>query len=369
MQTRTRLRPPEARATGDPAAFFDAAEAAFHQAATAAGRLEYYFNIGGSVVRLSFAGPALVPNVTRSLAHLALEPQPAADLTVCVWESATTGVPAPLRTWPDTAFRTNGTVAGFDHPHIHTFFQLGTSALSLLHTRRRLAFFWVRRAEQLPYYEIASPLRLILYLWARTRGRLLVHGGAIGHASGGVLLVGKSGSGKSNTALAALRSPLSYAGDDYCLLAADPAPTAYSIFNAGKTYRADLHRLPFLAPHITNPDHLDGEKALFFIHEHFPDQIVTRFPLRAILMPRVTGQPTSQLRPTPMAAGLTALAPSTVTQLPGIQAEDFRLLVRAVRQVPSYVLEVGRDPAGALDLVQALLLELSAAARPGPGRA
>ena len=62
-----------------------------------------------------------------------------------------------------------------------------------------------------------------------------------------------------------LASTLYYASDDYCLLTNDPQPTVYSVYSSGKTHAADLDRLPFLRPAVSNGDRLATEKALYFL--------------------------------------------------------------------------------------------------------
>ena len=55
----------------EPPAFFQAVDTAFQRAAAAAGGArDFDYLIGGFRVRLSFAGAALVPALTRALAHL-----------------------------------------------------------------------------------------------------------------------------------------------------------------------------------------------------------------------------------------------------------------------------------------------------------
>jgi len=186
----------------------------------------------------------------------------------------------------------------------------------------------------------------------------------VGRPAGGVLLVGRGGSGKSNTALTMLNSDLRYLSDDYCLLALQPEPTVYSLYCTGKTHAADLERLPFLRAAVSNGDRLDSQKAVYSLHTHFPHKLIDSFAVRAVVQPRVAAQDQTTVRRITPAQGLTGLAPSTLSQLPGIQPTDFAALVRLVRQVPSYQLEVGRDPAHLIATLTALVDALNAGAPP-----
>ena len=350
----------QANVRGNPDVFYAAVEQAYAQAEATAGRVTRDYVIAGRRVRLQFAGEALVPRLTPALAHLAAAPEPAEpDLTIGLWELATTGSAPPPPAWDYADFQPNGLIDGFATDQLTVTFELGSNALSVVQHSAGRAYYWVKQAEQVPYYDRGSPLRLIFHTWFSRHGVHLTHAGAVGRPEGGVLLAGRGGSGKSNTALTMLASGLHYASDDYCLLASAPAPYVHSLYSSGKTHAADLARLPFLRPAVSNPDRLETEKALYFLHAHFPDRLSGGFPVRGLVLPRVAaGQTASTLRRISAAQGLAALAPSTVSQLPGIQADDFRTLVALARQVPSYVLEVGCDQpqliATVTDLVDAL---------------
>lgn len=367
-QLRIPLQGTEARPTtvrGNPDVFYAAVAQAYAQAETVAGPVRLDYMIAGQHVRLQFAGPALVPLLTPALAHLAV-PSAAAPpgLTIHLWETATTGSAAPPPAWAYTDFQQNGLIEGFETDQLSVVFELGSNALSVVGHADGHAYYWVKQAAQVPYYDQGSPLRVMLHTWLSRRGVHLVHAGAVGRPAGGVLLAGRGGSGKSNTALAMLASGLHYASDDYCLLTNTPQPTAYSLYSTGKTHAADLARLPFLRPAVSNGDRLATEKALYFLHRHFPEKLIAAFPLRALLLPRVAAQDATTYRRVTAAQGLAALAPSTVSQLPGIQAEDFRTLVALARQVPSYALSVGRDQDHLIATVTALVDALNAGSPP-----
>ena len=173
------------------------------------------------------------------------------------------------------------------------------------------------------------------------------------------MLAGKSGSGKSTTALAcldSLDSKLLYASDDYCLLATEPAPYVYSLYNSAKLDVEHLsRRVPHLRSLISNPEELETEKALFFVSQHQKEKITTGFPLRAILLPHVTGRLESTLAPASPIAALKALAPSSIFQLSGAGQADFQAMAKLVKQVPCYRLELGTELARIPEIILELL--------------
>jgi len=345
--------------SGDTAfAFFETVSQTFHHAEAAAGDpIEQFYRIGDYVVRLRFAGPALLPLITPALEHLAIPPGLPPALTICLWDSASTGTKMPAPPWDQADYIARGEVRGYNDQRIETAFHIGADALSILDKERDLAFFWVRDARRLPYYESGAPLRAILHWWMRDHGLQMIHAAAIGTPAGGVLIVGRGGSGKSTTALACFRSGLLYASDDYCLLGGEPFPYVHSIYNSAKLDASDIQRFPDIASAASNADRLDAEKALFFLHLICPESIACGFPVRAVLLPAITGRPETTCRPGPASAVLKALAPSTLFQLSGAGRAALETMAGVVRRLPCYRLELGTDVAKISEAIRGLLAE------------
>jgi hypothetical protein len=308
-----------------------------------------------------------MPRITPALEHLEVPVLPTElALTVCLWDSASTAATPPPAVGEASNLGRGGEVPGYNNERISTVFDLGTNALSVLDRKSDLALFWVPDARALPSWEIAAPLRVILHWWMGDHARRMIHGGAVGTPSGGVLLAGQGGVGKSTTALSCLLSELLYLGDDYVLLGAEPVPFAHSLYNSGKLHADQLRRFPQLSPAVSALQGPDEEKTLLLLHRHFGDHIATGLPIRAILMPRVTGLARTRLKSVSPASGLVALAPSTIFQLPSGDQAAFRQIAQFVEQVPSYVLELGRDVYEIPQVISQLLAELHDANRLKP---
>lgn len=327
-------------------AFFDQLHQAFEDARQRAGvDVQRFFGIGGYTVCLHFAGSALEPRLTPALEHLSIPPCAAPDLTICLWDSQSTGSELPAPPWSHKDYGVHGEISGYNTTQLKTAFNLGSGVLSMLDIPRNLALFWIRDANSLPIYESGAPLLTIFHWWMGTRNRQLLHAAAVGNDAGGVLLVGKGGSGKSSTSLRALaaNSDLFYAADDYCLLSNDAAPFVHSIYSSGKIHSKDTAIFPFLQPALDKSYDLNNEKALFFLKDHFPEKICTGFPIKAVLLPRVTGLEHTRVVQTSASTALLALAPSTIFQLSGAGQPAFQMLSALVRNVPCYLLELGTE--------------------------
>jgi hypothetical protein len=328
----------------------------FQSSQQVTGPVERSYIIGGYRIRLSFSGPALLP-LTRALEHLVTDDHSIPDLTICLWDSESTGQRMIARPWQEDDFLARGVIQGYNTERIYTAFQHGSGAVSVLDMERNVGVFWAPDAR-LPYWEEGSPLRTILHWWLLSQGLQLVHAAAVGNASGGVLIGGKGGSGKSTTALACLESNLSYVGDDYTLLGLNSGPVVHSLYNSAKLNSDQVQRFPSLVPKIANPERLADEKALLFVNEHDPLKVANRLPVRAILLPRVTGLSDTQLKRVSVAMTLAALAPSTIFQLPRAGGEAFKFLAAFARHLPCFRLEVGTNLSTIPPVIERLLAEI-----------
>jgi hypothetical protein len=355
-------------AEADRVAFFQLVYRGFERAMESAGGVERFYTIGRHTLRLRFAGAGLMPQLAPALAHLKIAPIADPDLTVCLWDNASTQTQLPLLIqsfveliqihWTDY-LGPRKEVKAYDGDRIRTNFHIGPNILSVLDLQQNLACYWIDDAKNIPYWEKGSPLQTILNWWTTDRQHQYVHAGAVGTPAGGVLLAGKGGSGKSSTALACIASNLVYASDDYCLVTTDPQPYVYSLYNTAKLKgKADLERFPNLAPLVDNIDRMGVEKAMLFLHQHHADKIARGFPIKAVLIPQVTGKPDTHIRPATAGAALRALAPSTIFQLSGSGQTAFGMMSSLVKQVPCYVLELGTDMVQIPAAIEHLLSQL-----------
>lgn len=351
---------------------------ASYLAALAAGEAcEAWLRIGGGVVRLCSSSPEMLDRITRTFTHLRCPAGGTPDLTMHLWDTAVDDVPDPPL--PEVGGEQQpGAFFYFSNDDLRAGFQLGTSgdarvlavyphaappSLSVLDTRCDEAWYWMADAGRMPYWEQATPVKFLLDWWLSERDLKQVHAGAVGTPEGGVLLVGKSGSGKSTSTLACLQSDLLYAGDDYVAVAIEPQPYVHSLYTSGKIMPDHVERLPFLLPVVANPDDLGIEKAVVYVHEHWPQAVTPGFPLRALLAPRVTpGLVESRVVEISRVEGLAALAPSTVFQMHTRAKQSLASMSRLLERIPCYRLELGSDIASIPRAIEGLLADLNRSA-------
>lgn len=317
----TRLGGPLPSARPETSAALDYFEA-FHDAyATACdvlgGSLDRHYSIAGQSVVIRFAGPALLAALTRAIAHLETGPAALPSLTICVWDSESSGVAVPEIPWDVQPFLDRDEMWGVKGERIRVVYEFaGGPRLNLFDRERRTAIFWSRSAQGTSFYERAAPFFRPLHWALGDRGLQLAHAAAIGNGRGGILVGGKSGSGKSTTTLACLAAGLDAAGDDYVMLADGDPPVAHSLYNKVKLFAAHLRlMLPALLPAVVNPEEMEAEKAVVQIDELYPGQLARSLPILAVVVPEVTGKKDSRLIATSSALGIKAIAPNTIFQL------------------------------------------------------
>jgi len=162
----------------------------------------------------------------------------------------------------------------------------------------------------------------------------------------GVLLIGKSGSGKSTSSLACLCGGLDFLGEDYIGLEITPKGSVigHSLYNSVFLERAHLRRFKELSPYVIVGQHTKEEKATIVLSEAFGPQLKPSVPIRALGLTRVNGQSLkSQFRFASKGEALLGLGPSCLFQIPSRGAESFPKLVELTNLVPSYHLDLGSD--------------------------
>lgn len=323
--------------------FFNICRERFEKAKDSAGESSHFYRIGGTTVRLLFAGERMVPFLTPALDHLRAPETDTPDVTFCIWDSDSTNtkmVPPPFK-WD--CFTDRGDIWGFNSRRIKTAFHWIENSLNLMDLESRTGIYWVKTADNLPYWVHASPLRTLFHWWMESNGCQLLHAAAVGTEQGAVLITGKGGIGKSTTALSCLQSGLYYLADDYIIASLEPEPLVHSLYSTAKLNADHVMNFPGLGRFVKNPDRLDQEKAVMFLYPELKEQIVQEMPLKAILTPCVMNEEETTTSPVSRWAIERALSFTTMSQLPCVGRHTHDFVGRLSAALPSYLLKLGRD--------------------------
>ena len=314
----------------------------FAEATARTGLVSRSYTIAGLPFTMRFAGEQMLTRIGRSFEHLASDGSGEPGLTVNLWDSRSSGVEAPPLLGELIENDESGPMYYYERAGVQAMGRWRT--LSVLDSPEAEAWFWTPAPDAMASWDWAAPLRSILHWWLGSQGIVQVHGGAIGTDEGGVLVVGRGGSGKSTTALSSLAAGLRYAGDDFVAVTTEPEPVVHSLYCSGKLDAGHLERFPRLLTEVANPVRNADEKAIVYVDRAFPGSPISCFPVRAVLVPRVVArEPETRIVPASAPAALAALAPSTIFQLHPPQASALAAMAALVRAVPCFTLELGSD--------------------------
>lgn len=323
--------------------FFERCHKRFLTAAARAGEVNHYYRLGGTIVRLCFAGENLVPHLTPALEHLRTPDPGSHDLTLCIWDSESTSTEMLPPPCPAASFTDRGDIWGFNSSRIRTAFHWIEYSVNLMDLASNTGIYWVQTAETLPYWVHASPLRTLFHWWMEKNGCQLLHAAAVGTEQGAVLITGKGGIGKSTTALSCLEAGLYYLADDYAVVRLEPEPSVYSLYSTAKLDADHVHNFPEVSRFVNNHEKLDQEKAVIFLHPHLKNHIISEMPLKAILTPRVVDKNVASLTPAERWSIQRALSFTTMSQLPGVGQQTHDFISRLSTGLPGYMINLGKD--------------------------
>ena len=321
----------------------------YRQSEQKLGRVEQFYTIAGYTVCLRFAGEALAPKLTSALAHLSTTPTAAPDLVVCLADQQSSGVAMPRLAWGPGMYSS---------AQARLYFYLNEQGhwQESFMPRFRLALLAIADSALYPPYAQAAPLRNILVWWLAQHGLYGLHVAAVGDAEGVVLIVGSGGAGKSTTAIACLQAGFSYLGDDFCVLGFDPAPRIHSLYSSGKLCDDSRH---WLNPYEAAASEVsDNGKMIYQWHSQFKAQLPSSLPIRAILLPRLSGATSTTVHAASPGEAFTALTTTTlrVMSLPTKSISNLLgAISRLTRQVPCYHVALGGELAQLPGVISAIL--------------
>src|ERR1041385_3195684 len=105
--------------------YFQSVYDLFRSSQQVTGPVQRSYIIGGYRIRLSFSSPALL-SLTKALEHLATDDDSTPDLTICLWDSESTGQRMIARPWQEDDFLARGVIQGYNTERIYTAFQHGS---------------------------------------------------------------------------------------------------------------------------------------------------------------------------------------------------------------------------------------------------
>jgi hypothetical protein len=335
---------------------------AFGQAAESfpASLSESWHTFGGMSVRIRIVGRALAEGILQPISHLKAEglDRVAPQLAIDLWDEEETGIRRQIRSpqqsgqWSQiTATSTEGRFVLHQLPN--TLVALDLEANHIVGS--------IAWSDRIFIYERAKPLARPLLEWHNRRNVQVIHAGLVSQDSRGILLAGKSGSGKSSAALACLCAGLSFLSEDFVGLEQLPDGSfrGHSIYNSVFLETEHLGRFSALAPLVIRIRLPKERKSAIILSQAFPERLACSVPIRAVALCRVGDAPGSRLGPASKGEALLGLGASSLLQIPSREKRIFLKLADLIEQIPCYRLELGRDLHSIPGRVQEILAEVA----------
>jgi len=319
--------------------------------------------VAGVRIRLRFSGAALHDALIGPLSHLldGRKDGPV-DATFNIWDSASTGVGVPDPPCPRDRFTDRGDIWGMESERILSAFHWLECSVALMDTQSLEAIYWVDDAKALPYWSKAAPLRTLLHWVMQRFDRQLLHAAVVGTDHGGVVITGSGGAGKSTTALLCLEAGLTYLGDDYVVVALDPAPTAYSLYCTAKLNDDQAKKftrlLPLVEPKTGLRVHAEPEKTVFRLHPAKADSVQNNIALKAILAAVISDHEQTSFAAADLYTVQRSAAFTTMAHLPRAGSRSQEFIARLCQTLPRFELRLGRDLAEIPDAIRRFLADV-----------
>ncbi|WP_436516312.1 hypothetical protein [Ekhidna sp. To15] len=326
-------------------AYYNILKAKYQEASKNVEIIRKVIVVGELEIVLSFAGSSLVPTFFKAFDHLEKgdETQQNKSIHLYFWDSESTNSELVDDTpWKGSIRHHLGLIESWTNENIHTLQQPGSEAIYMFNKNANEGIYWVSSVSKIPFWESDFPLRMIFHWWLIDSSYQPIHAGAVGKESGGLLLVGKGGSGKSTSTLSCLNSNLKIAGDDYVLLDSN-LNLAYSLFSLSKLNHRSIRLLNNKELNLDSLPPPIEDKYRIKLYPKFENALIEKIPIKAILLPTVTTNRETKIVECSSAQAMIALAPTTLFQLPGYREKSFIKMSKFIKQIPSFHLYLGAD--------------------------
>jgi hypothetical protein len=307
---------------------------------------EVWYEFAGHAVQTRIVGDRLAERLALPFAHLRRRgaSSSGARLTVDLWDELETGTDVDAEFAPDPLGRSTGFSMSCDGRFATSVLQHSVTSLD---RREERIVGAVVDAHRLSLYEQGRPLHVPLTLWYNDRNVPLVHAALISHGGDGILLVGPSGAGKTTSSLSCAAAGFEYLADDLAGLeiSADGVPWGHSVYSSAFVDEDTACRLPGLSEHaLAGAYDYEGKRLVFMSRIHSMC-LMGKTRIRAVALVRIADTVHTQARPATKAESLLTVARSAMQSgvlSPG--RRGFELLGTLADGVPTFWLELGRDP-------------------------
>lgn len=209
--------------------------------------------------------------------------------------------------------------------------------------RERRRFYYVQPKPPGEDYMVHGRTTVFSFSrWASASDLIMLHAATVGIDGKGVLVVGRSGSGKTTFALSCLLDGLDFVSDDYTLLSASGTLQAMPLYSMVGVTQEVCRRFPQLDTLSSLPPKaLSNGKTQFIIPaQRFAESL----EVKAIILPVVRGESEPSIQPVAQGRAMIHLLHSTALQTGREQDTGLiRQMAQRLARLPVYEMRMSTD--------------------------
>lgn len=302
----------------------------------------HYYDLAGVTICIRLHDKSLESPFLRAITHLKVE-EGQAKYVIDVWDCKRNNLSFPKFNYGVDDVKLRGEIPNYSGSGISFAYFSHARMVHILNENKHHGIVALVDARQLPVFELACPFRAIFSWILRNNSRAMIHGAALADNNGdGYLILGKSGAGKSTSAISCFISGMKYIGDDLCAIGMlDNEIYVFSLYSSGKTYYSECEFLPLLSKYASSlKDKYFPKEIYFFGEEH--QRICHSARIKKILIPSKNKECYSN-DSFSVAALMSMTITSTQELLPNAGFELLPLLSKAFKQAEISVMPLHED--------------------------
>jgi len=295
-------------------------------------------------IRLSFFSNELKHLLLPALSHLtnssAASQEP--EYQIYVLDGTLIDSPFPAIEGISNKFIFRGDIEDFSTDQYQIAYLIHSKMICAVDHTHKIGIVIAKDSKRIPAFTTASPLKEI-FNWIMLKNQCsLIHAAAVGNQNGALLLTGKSGAGKSITAIRCLFNGFDFFGDDIVGISNKNQPLVHSIFATAKIFQKDCQAITGLGKYSNFSSDSPNNKEVFFLGEDFKGQLPIQAPIKAILH-LVQSNDKAVISPTSVAKVLNIVGSTSYTMFPYSHQKHTIQLISLFKSVACYQFELGNQ--------------------------
>ena len=250
------------------------------------------------------------------------------EFTLQIWRS-TQEIDLPSLTWAHQFLHSDHSLVFSLTDPFRIAFDKSQGFIFVYDTLKKFGSIWIGADQQISLNSFVTPFRLMLSWMAEDFEAEIVHASSVCFEDKGLLINGPSGSGKSTLALLCLLNGYPMMADDVALV---EGGTIYSIYKYAKV---DTVKNPLDISNISTFKMEDSQESKSIIDlEKFGDKFIQQAGLTAIILPIFAHL--NHFERLNSVDAIKLMAPNSLREIMGGNANNFKRLVKIVSSVPVY---------------------------------